>query len=49
MMTSRAVPVTMAIDRYLSYRGVGVAMVNGSECYGKQRQGGKLDFNVDFN
>ncbi len=32
-----------------SYRGVGVAMVNGSECHGKQRQGGKLDFNFDFN
>ena len=28
-----------------SSRGVGVAMVNGSECHGKQRQGGKLDFN----
>ena len=25
-------------DRRLSYRGVGVAMVNGSECHGKQRQ-----------
>ena len=24
-------------------------MVNGSECHGKQRQGGKLDFNLDFN
>ena len=31
-----------------SYRGVGVAMVNGSECHGKQRQGGKLDFNLYF-
>ena len=36
-------------DRCLSYRGVRVAMVNGSECHGKQRQGGKLDFNFDYN
>ena len=36
-------------DRCLSYRGVGVAIFNGSECHGKQRQGGKLDFNLDFN
>ena len=36
-------------DRCLSYRGVGVAMVNGSECHGEQRQGGKLDFHLDFN
>ena len=27
------------------HHGIGVAMVNGSECHGKQRQGGKLDFN----
>ena len=33
----------------ISYRGVGVAMVNGREFHGKQRQGGKLDFNLDFN
>ena len=31
------------------HRGVGVAMVNGSGCHGYQRQGGKLDFNFDFN
>ena len=35
-------------ERCLSYRGIGVAMVNGSKCHGKQRQGGKLDFNFDF-
>ena len=36
-------------ERRLSSRGVGVPMVNGSECHGSQRQGGKLDFNLDFN